>query len=148
MTLDHETSRGLLASASHPFDDHSRPIAIISRYTNRPVSTRFLRVCAVLDPASGILQPQIGTAPRTFPGNFEYSTVSGDGCEGALWFQYGEGVDRPVWRPLFLGKQGPDRKTLRRRLILPVPVKRGARFQAFRAIREASRGNGEGRHRF
>jgi hypothetical protein len=113
VTLD-KTNRGLLACITPVNQEESDKVA-----HQPPVDTT---VCAVLDnPAS--FNNRLVRLRGHFSGNFEYSTVSGDGCKGVLWFQYGGGGGPPNLAAFVPGEARPGSEDAQGRLILPVPVK-------------------------
>ena len=68
-----------------------------------------------------------------FSGNFEYSMLSGDGCQGSLWFGYGGDGGPPTLAIHIGGEARPGSEDSDGKLILPVPVKvvRDAKLDLF-----------------
>jgi hypothetical protein len=68
-----------------------------------------------------------------FSGNFEYSTLSGDGCKDALWFGYGGGGGPPSLAIYVGGGARPGSEDSQGKLILPVAVNsvRDSKFERF-----------------
>lgn len=84
-----------------------------------PVNTT---VCAVLDNPSSFNNKLVRIRGH-FSGNFEYSMLSGDGCQDALWFGYGGGGGPPSLAMYVGGGAAPGSEDSTGKLVLPVPVK-------------------------
>lgn len=74
-----------------------------------------------------------------FSGNFEYSMLSGNGCEHAFWFGYGGGGGPPSLAAYVGGGARPGSEDAAGKLILPFPVKliRDSKFDQFEKQVEA-----------
>jgi hypothetical protein len=78
-------------------------------------------VCAILEnPAA--FNNELVRIRGHFSGNFEYSTLSGDGCQEGLWLEYGEGGGPPTLAAHVGGGARPGSEDSQGKLILPVPV--------------------------
>lgn len=112
ITLD-KTDRGELTCILPVNREESDKVA-----HQRPMDTT---VCAILDnPAA--FNNRLVRVRGHFSGNFEYSTLSGDGCQEGLWFGYG-GAGGPPTLVAHVGGGGrPGSEDPEGKLILPVPV--------------------------
>lgn len=72
-------------------------------------------------------------------GNFEYSELCADGCDSALWFEYGSGEWPPGLVAIVGGGARPGSEDAEGKLILPVPVKlvQDSNFQHFQKLMRA-----------
>lgn len=129
MTLA-ETNDGLLACVTPINREESNKVA-----DQKPVDTT---VCTVLeDPAA--FNNKLVRIRGHFSGNFEYSMLSADGCDGSLWFAYGDGGEPPSLAAYVSGGARPGSEDSQGKLILPVPVSlvRDARLDRFERQTEA-----------
>lgn len=132
VTLD--TARGLLACTPPVNQEESEKAA-----GQKPLDTT---VCAVLaNPAA--FNNRIVRIRGHYTGNFEYSTLSGDRCDGSsMWFGYGGGGGPPnLSAYVSTGNVSPGSEDSEGRRILPVPVKliRDEKFERFeKAVRSFS----------
>jgi len=78
-------------------------------------------VCAILDNPAAFNNKLVQVRGH-FSGNFEYSTLSGDGCQQALWFSYGEDGGPPTLAAYVGGGARPGSEDPEGRLILPAPI--------------------------
>ena len=118
------TQRGLLTCTT-PVNQEESEIAA----RQKPVDAT---VCAVLaNPAT--FNNKIVRIRGQYTGNFEYSELSGDGCNGALWFGYAAGGGPPSLAVYVSAGNMPGSEDSEGRRILPVPVKllRDSRFERF-----------------
>jgi hypothetical protein len=131
VTLD-RTQRGWLACTAPVNQEESDVVA-----RQKPLDTT---VCAVLaNPAA--FNNKIVRIRGQYAGNFEYSTLSGEGCSGSLWFGYGGGGGPPNLAAYVSTGNMPGSEDSEGRRILPVPVKliRDSKFERFeKAVRSLS----------
>jgi hypothetical protein len=132
VTLE-STARGLLACTAPVNQEESEKAA-----GQKPLDTT---VCAVLaNPAA--FNNKIVRIRGHYSGNFEYSMLSGDGCNESMWFGYGGGSDPPnLAAYVSTGNVNPGSEDSEGRRILPVPVKliRDSKFERFeKAVRSFS----------
>jgi hypothetical protein len=123
VTLD-KTTQGLLACVIPVNREESNKVA-----DQKPVDTT---VCTILEnPAA--FNNRLVRIHRHFSGNFEYSMLSGDGCEGSLWFEYGDGGAPPSLVVHVSGGARPGSEDSQGKMILPIPVSviRDAKLKRF-----------------
>jgi hypothetical protein len=129
VTMD-KTSEGLLVCVTPVNREESNNVA-----DQKPIDAS---VCALLEnPAE--FNNKLVRIRGHFSGNFEYSMLSADDCEGALWFSYGGGGGPPSLSMHVSGGASPGSEDSQGRLILPIPVKlvRDARLKRFEKQTEA-----------
>jgi hypothetical protein len=125
------TARGLLACTTPVNQEESEKAA-----GQKPLDTT---VCTVLaNPAA--FNNKIVRIRGHYSGNFEYSELSGDGCDGSsLWFGYGGGSGPPnLAAYASTGNINPGSEDSEGRRVLPVPVNliRDSKFERFeKAVR-------------
>jgi hypothetical protein len=113
VTLD-KTTEGLLACMATVNREESDRVA-----DQTPVDTT---VCAVLDNPV-VFNNRLVRIRGNFSGNVEYSRLSADGCNGALWFGYGDAGGPPSLAISVSGEARPGSEDSQGKLILPVPVR-------------------------
>lgn len=106
--------RGLLACVTPVNREESDRVA-----HQTPVDTT---VCAVLENPA-LFNNKLVRLRGHFSGNFEYSMLSGDGCRGALWLEYGGGGAPPSLAIHVGGGARPGSEDAEGKWILPVPVR-------------------------
>jgi len=123
VTLDKATE-GLLACMTPVNREESNRVA-----EQKPVDTT---VCTVLENPAAFNNKLVRIRGR-FSGNFEYSMLSADECEGSLWFEYGDGAGPPSLAMYVSGGARPGSEDSQGKLILPIPVNivRDARLKRF-----------------
>jgi hypothetical protein len=84
----------------------------------KPVDTT---ICAILENPS-TWNNRLVRVRGHYSGNFEYSMLSGDGCNDALWFAYGGGGAPPSLSAHVGGGASPGAEDAEGRFILPVPI--------------------------
>ncbi len=129
VTLD-KTPRGLLACITPVNQDESERAA-------RQTPTGY-SLCAVAENPPAFNNKLVRLRGH-FSGNFEYSMLSGDGCEQALWFEYGGGGGPPSLAAHVGGGARPGSEDATGKLILPIPVKlvHDSKFETFEKQVEA-----------
>lgn len=127
-----KAQRGLLGCTT-PVNQEESEIAA----REKPLDTT---VCAVLaNPPA--FNNKIVRIRGQYTGNFEYSTLSGDGCSGSLWFGYGGGGGPPNLAAYVSTGNMPGSEDSEGKRILPVPVNlvRDLKFERFeKAVRSVS----------
>ena len=119
-----KTKQGLLACIMPVNREESDKIA-----HQKPVETT---VCAVVENPSAFNNKMVRIRGH-FSGNFEYSTLSGGGCKGALWFGYGGGGGPPSLAVYVPGGAKTGSEDSDGQMILPFPVNlvRDSKFERF-----------------
>jgi hypothetical protein len=108
-----KTSEGLLACVTAINREESDKVA-----DQKPVDTT---VCTVLENPAAFNNKLVRIRGH-FSGNFEYSMLSGDDCDGSLWFAYGDSGGPPSLAVHVSGGARPGSEDSRGRVILPIPV--------------------------
>lgn len=129
MTLD-ENGRGLLVCIRPVDREESEKAA-----HQPPLETT---VCAIVENPPAFNNRLVRVRGH-FSGNFEYSLLSGDGCQHSLWFGYGGGGGPPSLAAWVGGGARPGSEDSQGRLVLPVPVKllKDSKLSAFEKQTEA-----------
>ncbi len=125
-----KTSEGLLACVTPVNREESDKVA-----DQKPVNTT---ICTVLENPAAFNNKLVRIRGH-FSGNFEYSMLSGDDCDGSLWFAYGDGGGPPSLAIHVSGGARSGSEDSQGRLILPIPVSivRDVRLKRFEKQTEA-----------
>ena len=124
------TQGGLLACVTPVNKEESRFAA-----EQKPVETT---VCDIFEHPSAFNNKMVRIHGYA-SGNFEYSELGTDGCDAALWFEYGSGEWPPGLVATVGGGARPGSEDVDGKLILPVPVKlvQDSNFQRFQNLMRA-----------
>ena len=101
----------------------------------KPIETS---VCAILENPAAFNNMMVRVHGYA-SGNFEYSELGADGCDGSIWFAYGNGEGPPGLVAHISGGALPGAEDAQGRLVLPVPVilVKDSSFQRFQKLMKA-----------
>ena len=95
-------------------------------------------VCAILENPAAFNNKMVRVHGYA-SGNFEYSELGAEGCDGSIWFAYGNGEGPPGLVMYVNGGAWPGAEDAEGRLILPIPVilVKDSSFQRFQKLLKA-----------
>jgi len=101
----------------------------------KPIETT---VCAILENPAEFNNKMVRVHGYA-SGNFEYSELGAEGCDGSIWFAYGTGEGPPGLVMYVTGGAWPGAEDSEGRLILPIPVNlvKDSSFQRFQKLMKA-----------